>query len=483
MSFFTKLTKKQTNNKPTTNLARAITKGMRRAYSNYMEGQKQTSKNLSDDDKLYIYTHDPITWKGINKKSRNLFNKWFEVDSPIDGEDIPEPIETRVQEFNQNSSLKRKMMQNCVNMLVQGNGYLELQCLEPEDIGLETELSPQAELIDIAVIDPRTIKQDRVKNEQADKINNIQTPLPDVEYFVQRQGRGKPNLLVHPSRIIHTSIYNFGDSSYGISPIEVAFKVANSKINSDWALGEILFRFGKPFLVCNIEDGTDEDIEEVFSALGKLNPKTGFAGTNKYKFQILNPSGVIHPKEFVDAFYTNLACALEMPLMILLGVQKGAVTGSEVDLSDYYNDLASIQETVMTPVLNRIYTQLFGVWDYEVFWNIIFVDEKTKAEQTKIYAEVIKILYSDSGIIDDITARQMCREWDIPIPEEHELDIVEEPIGNIPIVEIEPPFEEAKIRKPTQEELEFAERMRSLGEKELVEQEKRLKQNHKSRKK
>ena len=441
--------------------------GIRRANAAYTESQKNYRKPITDADRYYIYTHDTIINKAVNKKSKNLFHKWFDIDSPIDGIDVPEAVENKISTFNKETNLKRVLMQNAQNMFVQGNGYLELITIDQSNI--EDELPKNSELIDVCNIDPRTIKPKLVSNAEAKKIaGSKQTIIEDVLYYVQVVARNKLQ-LVHPSRIIHTVQYTYGDSVWGISPVDVAYRVAQSKINSDWALGEILYRFGKPFPAVTIDDATDKEIEEVFSAIGGMNPRTGFAGDSRYHFALLNPE-VIRPKEFMDNFYINLAAAFEMPLMVLIGVQKGALTGSETDLTDYYNDLECMQEIIYSPVLNRIYTQLLGSWDYELFWNTLYVDKKAEAEIQKLNAETLKLLYFDMGIVDDVTARQMAREMGINIPEENTLP-VEEPM-DIPVVE---------IREPTEGELNYAKHVHDYGKKELIEQDKRVKNAKRSK--
>jgi len=476
---------KTTLNQKTTqkqvNLSQAINRGLQRANASYHENMQQDQKKtLSNADKQYIYENEMLTHKGIRKKAFNLFREWHTVDNPLDGKDVPPETEKAINNFRKQVNLPKKFMQDYINKSVIGRGYFELTTLELiEENGLGLEKPLPLGLSDVVNVDPRSIEPNTVKNEKANDINNFQTPLLDVDYYVQKQGRGKPKLLLHPSRIIETHEFTLGDSN-PVGVIDVAYRIANSKMNADWAFGEIPYRFGKPFLVCNITGGTQDEIEEVFGALGKLNPKTGFAGDDRYVFKILNPQQ-IDPKEFAQYYYVNLAAALEMPLLMLIGETHGAVAGSVSDRADYYKDLECIQNIVYTPIINRIYSQLLGSWDYDIKWNPIYVDEKSQAEIAKTWMEAFKIIYSDMGLVDDVTMRQMCREKDINIPEEFELP-VEEPVVDIPVYEIEPPVEKAKIREPTMEELAFAEKMRDIGEKELVEQEKRLKQKHKGKK-
>jgi hypothetical protein len=76
------------------------------------------------------------------------------------------------------------------------------------------------------------------------------------------------------------------------------------------------------------------------------------------------------------------------------------------------------------------------------------------------------------GIVNVDEARQLLREYDVNIPENELLDQPESDENNIE----ETPIVEGKnhVRKPTDEEIQIAQRLRELGEKEMVEQEKRV---------
>lgn len=404
---------------------------------------------LTNSQKRDIYRIEPILFKGINKKARDLFSEWFDIDSPIDGVDVPENIEQKIKQFNREINLKQKLMQSYVHAQVYGNAYLELVTTDNGEA--REPLKKTAELVDVINIDPETITKIVEKNGE--------------HFFIQTIGGIEH--AIHESRIIHIKPYILGDDDFGLSVVEVAYIIAQSKLNTDKAAGEIPYRFSHPFPIINIDNAAQKEIDDAVKVLQKINPKTGFVGSDRYHFDMLNPDA-IDLTPFANWFYINLAAALQMPLMILIGVQKGAVTGSEVDLREYYNDIKSIQETIYTPVLDRIYKQLIGdAWKYEIYWRPIYVNQKEESEIRLNHMKSLEILYLKCGIISDDEARQIAREWDIPIPED--VENIEQP-GNI---------EEKKIpaiRQPTTQEfqiskmiLEQARRERELGKKLLSE--------------
>ena len=48
---------------------------------------------LTYTDKKNAYYNNPIVHKGINKKTRDCIFDWFEIDNPLDTEDVPEDVE------------------------------------------------------------------------------------------------------------------------------------------------------------------------------------------------------------------------------------------------------------------------------------------------------------------------------------------------------------------------------------------------------
>ncbi|RLG29024.1 hypothetical protein DRN98_08825 [Methanosarcinales archaeon] len=333
-----------------------------------------------------------------------MFLNWFYIDDPRKGETADPKTVNDLEDFYKRIDLKGKMMQLCTDAMVFGNGYLELEA-EKNIQDPKKHLLPSNGIKDVHIVDPLMVK------EEIERINYN-------EFFYLLKSRTGTITKVHNSRIIHLPWIKLGTMRFGKGVIDVAIRSTLAKLGMDWAVGEVIYRHGKPFLVLTTKQATTKELKKSYEILKNITPRTHFAGTDRHDFKMLNPS-VVDPEPFAKYYYMNLAAACEMPQMEFLGVQSGQLTGSQVDKASWHQTLRSKQETKFSRIIHTINNYyLKGNWKYEIFWNDIFVDDKAKAELQKIQAEMIKILYYDSSLLTDKEARQLCRDIGLPFPED-----------------------------------------------------------------
>jgi hypothetical protein len=383
-----------------------------------------------------VYFFEPLTYGGINKTANRLICNWIKMDSETLGESMDENIRKELERFHKQIHLKEKMTRVCVDSMVYGNGFLELV---PAN-GIQernTPILPQSGLKDVVIADPLYIQQ------QIKWINQANNEF----YYIEQPQNGQSR-LIHNSRIIHIPWATLGTMRFGRGVIEIAIRSLLAKLNMDWALGEVIYRHGKPFIVLKTTGAGTKELEKAYKVLQNINPRTHFAGTDRHTFEMLNPS-VVDPDPFATFYYHNLAAALEMPQMEFIGAQSGQLTGSEVDKIGWYANLKAKQEMKLShpiEIINNFY--LKGKWGDEIFWEEIYVDEKSQAEIHKIQADTVKVLYYDSSLMTDIEARQQCRDLGIPFPEDDSEFIAEEeakpeppatfPFGQTPVNQMTP---------------------------------------------
>ena len=342
--------------------------------------------------------------------------------------------------------------------MVYGNGWFEYVCMGNKD-----PMQPlSGKLYDIQYINPSMIT--------GYKLNKDKT---DVEYWKYRNGA--KTIWIHVSRIGHIGFYYDGDDPFSMSPLEVANLSIKADNDATAALGSNLVLFGHPFPVIKTTDNVNkkqvDDAYKLLEQMKKKNLEIGFAGFKDTTFDLLNPDHP-SPKDALYHFYIHLAAAMDMPMMFLIGEQTGQLSGNEVELNDYYKSISAQQEIYLSPIIHNILKLLLGEsWRYEIYWNPLFVDEKTELENMTTIMKAVGEMYSLHGLIDVVEARQMLREHDINIPEDGMLDEPEpmnEPVQNEPDdAEEEQPENkpEIKVRRPTQDELAIARKQRELGEK------------------
>lgn len=369
---------------------------------------------LTNQMKETIYFFEPLTYSGINKTANRMVYNWFTLDSESFDKTMDDLLRQELMDFYKKIRLKSKLMRVCVDSMVYGNGFLELVAGN----GVQernTPILPQSGLKDVVIADPLFI-QPRI--EWINQSNN-------EFYYIEQTQNGQLN-KIHNSRIIHVPWAQLGTMRFGRGVIEIAIRSLMAKMNMDWALGEVIYRHGKPFIVLKTTGAGTKELEKAYKVLQNINPRTHFAGTDRHTFEMLNPS-VVDPDPFAMFYYHNLAAACEMPQMEFLGAQSGQLTGSEVDKIGWYANLQAKQEIKLTDIIHSINNQYTkGNWHDEVFWEQIYVDEKSQAEIHKIQADTVKVLYYDSSIMTDVEARQLCRDMGIPFPDDDDEFIAEE---------------------------------------------------------
>jgi len=362
-------------------------------------------KNIKKEDMESLYLAEPLMSGGINKTCSKLVSSWLTLDDPAEDKTIDDRIAENLYNFYNTIELKSKLYKAIKDALIFGNGWLELV---PEK-GLQnsrTPIKPSAGIKDVVNVEPKYML-DRI----------YRYGKGDDEFYYIEEHKGK-KIFHHSSRIIHIAWDTIGTQRFGNSVYIKAYKSMVSKLNMDWALGEIIYRFGKPFIVIKTTGASPKELQKAYEVLKKLSPRSGFAGTERHEFDILNPEAV-NPDPFAKYYYINCAASLEMPFMVFMGAQKGQLTGSEIDLADWCSNLESKQEMLLTPAVNKINNYfLKGNWSGIVVWNPLLIDDKKEAEIKKIYAETIKILYNDAGLLTEIEGRQWLRNKGFDIPED-----------------------------------------------------------------
>lgn len=401
----------------------------------YFDAQgRRKGTNMRPEDKERIYFFETQVMSNINKSASKMFHNWFDMDDPRGSYTMDEKTRDDLELFHESIELKTKKIAQAIDAMIHGNGFLELIPERPL-IDSRIPITPNMGLKDVVMVDPAFIMH---------KIEPVPN-RPNEFYYLEIQ-KDYQIKRIHNSRIDHVKWITAGTMPFGRGVIEVGLRTFIEKMKMDWALGEIIFRFGKPFLVLKTTGATKKEIPYALNLLQKINPTTGFAGTEKHDFQILNPEA-IDPQPYADFYYKNMAAALEMPLFEFIGAQRGQVTGGEVDLAGWHDILLSKLGQKFTTGINRINNfYLKGNWKDKIYWNKIYVDEESQTKIEKVIAETVEILYNKAGVVENDEIRQYLRnkgfDWvkeendeaNIPDEDEDEESPDESPFPFLPTI-------------------------------------------------
>jgi len=425
-------------------------------------------EGLSAQQLRKIALKEPLIMKAIKKKSMDTFRNWFEI-KPLDSDGkLSQRAKDLINDFDKRTNIKSKFNVAGIASYIYGTSFIERTFLESDRNKSYTKPPKNVKPLNLVLLNSENIQK-------MDKMKDGGSQL----YYVYKE-QGKDDVYIHPDRLLVVAIDRLPYSNFGNSVINSASNILKSKMNSDLTSGEILNWFGRGIITMMIRDMNDEQKKKALEYF-KSHPDF-YVFDQDYQMDVKNPTR-IDPRPFYDYFYVNIAAALVIPQHILTGVEMGNVTGSEVAVSDYYHDVENIQQMIFTPLLEKVYKNLFesnGIkWKYYIDWNPIFVDELSEAKilQTRTYsAKEAKI----AGIIDVPEARKILNDGVVSLDVFKELKIKKDvvPPTSDPNIQPQPAMKQPTIRQSVDPlnvvQREMIIKARELGEKELVEQEKRL---------
>lgn len=446
-----------------------------KARANPVRSFRETVPRLSAEELEQTYRSCGIIFKGINKKARDAIRKGFIVIPDAEDREDRAALNAAAREWLRDTAYYPKAIKALREMFVFGDGFLELGYAE-KGASSAAEPARGAKIAAVYNVDPFAILP--VKDPETGDILAYLTPAGapepsagtgqvsplrrhaiDVRALdrraVQKWAAGKGPLpkgvrAIHPKRIQHFQANSLRDhpDGLGISVIEAGYINAVAKLAGDHAAGDVLEWYAKGFFTLSIDFATQEELKKASAALeaAKRARKNHFVGSERSHFDIKSPS-IPNIKQFYDVFYIEIAAALELPSMVLLGNQKGTVTGSSVDLLEYYDDVLSFQTLILdAPVLGMMRSVLRRQ-DIRLEWTPLFVDKQTQANIDLKRAQASAQLYG-SRVLSRRQTIRFLRDGELPDPEGVPDDYSTGPEPDLPASEDEP----APPAEPDEEE-------------------------------
>jgi hypothetical protein len=336
--------------------------------------KRLTAKSYSKATLRKLYTNEVFSFKGVNKKGRDLIGSYFTV-----SDNAPDKIKKATKEWER--KIKTTFEEAVRYGYIYGDGYVEK--LYKGDVP-DGKKAPKGKLVDLHIVDSETVTDKDI----------------DTGHLIQR-GRGKGGKLfaakekIHPDRIIEFTPYPLGDQVFGVSVMEVGYNLILSKMNADDAYGDYVADFGHGLITQNIEGANTDEIDHAYNQMLKM--KRFLIGSEKHKFGRLNMT-TFDPDPFNNFFYLGIAAALEMPPKVLIGEIRRE-TAPEIDRAEYYDLINKLQESWITPIIKDLFFEITGVVgdEYDIIWNKVYSDETTEGEIMKMKASTARMLYLAVG--------------------------------------------------------------------------------------
>jgi len=293
---------------------------------------------ISDDDRLFAATREPIAHFLTYKMAADVFDKWFKVDDPSTEHGDPK-LDEAVQ--------KALTMLNAKSVLTELLGYERIYgwsllvggFSDATDIKqLESPLREGSKLLQLTAY-PKTNVEVWVKDED----ENSERFGKPVIYKVDR---GDGSLLY----IHYTRCYKLQTRSNGKSVLDPIWDDLTCGRNIRWGAAQWMYRTGGGFPVIKFPPGTTkEKLEEWIdsNAFSNLMARTYIGITGDMDFTFAGAAGrALDPQPFFQTNLEQIAIGTGVPEPVLRGAQAGAVTGSEINQRQYYKVISSIQAQV-----------------------------------------------------------------------------------------------------------------------------------------
>ncbi len=342
------------------------------------------------------YLKEPLTRKGILKRSHDVFERWFRVvsDNPK-VEEVAADLENRLD-------LKNRLIDLLKNAMIYGAGYLEV-VYDGDDAPAAEPPTPNAPIASLELIDPKSITPVWDDDPKSDTYG-------EVISFEQDPGNPSlPKLQLHPDRVIYFTYDTIGDGRRPVGVIEPMLHVVESKIVLDKAAGRIPKKVLSQIILAKIEGATQEELDAWATALENMSEVGLFVGTETVDIQVENTGKVLDIKAYSEHLTYQIAGGVGVPYTVLLGAGAGSISTSETNLRDYYSDLRDLQVR-FTPILRRVLTHELAAAgvdaEYEIEWAEIYADERSEAEVLLTKARAIDLLAAN-GVIGVNEAREI----------------------------------------------------------------------------
>lgn len=415
-----------------------------KARANPVRTFTESVPRLSNRELEMAYRSSGVIFKGVNKKARDAIRKGFLLCPDVENRDDRETLNAAASAWMRSVRYLPKAMQALREMFVFGDGFLELGYSGTS--ASDAEPRPSETLVEVYNVDPMAllpVKDEHgaikayltllapetvpVGGQEPIQASQMVRPLSvrDVNRAqVRAWALGKGPLpagtrAIHPKRIQHFQVNTLRDhpDGLGISVIEACYIAATAKLAGDVSAGDVLEWYSKGFFTLNIDYATAEELKAGREQLeaAKNARKNHFVGGERSHFDIKSPS-IPNIKQFYDNFHLEIAAALEMPVMVLLGVQKGTVTGSETDLVDYYEDIRAFQELCLEGTMLEMMQRALKRADFSIEWVALYVNQQQEADTAFKRAQATTQLFNGK-VLTRREALRFMRDGELPDPE------------------------------------------------------------------
>lgn len=328
------------------------------------------------DEINYLVRRDELAYRTAMKWPAAVFNKWLKIHA--EKEDLQKKIEELFDRLDVQSIFKRAYLMSKVQ------GYC-LIALGWEDRAQDATEEPVG-VKDIAYI--HAIPRSAVRDIHQDKDPMSETYGQITHYTIAiPDGDNSKDVKFPSSRFLHWANMFIDDNPEGLSMFEPLFDKFGVKKNLDFAMGQVPHQLARPVPMLGVPDDADEEeVDDAEEMWKDFNSRSYFVYPQAYKPELLATNIALNPEPYADYVLSTIAAASTGSKVALLGTEAGAVTGSEVNMQEWYGAVADEQANYVEPVLKAFIKacQFFKVLPEGEFWftwkPLFEMDDNEKAD-------------------------------------------------------------------------------------------------------
>lgn len=314
----------------------------------YEDGSEQTDvkgdDDITDKDIERIAKRDELgnaTWV---RRSGGIFNKWLEPKA-----DTPE-LEQEIRDLFERLKVKGVTKAAYILAKVYGYGAITIG-LEGGDEDLSNAPGNPKGIAYLHAISKKIVKEMvRDLDPRSPTYGDIKTyilTIPDGEKTI--------DIEVDAGRMIHWVNPSIDGDPKGMSIYEPLYDKFLMKKNMDFAVGETLYRNARPWPTLEVPmDADDTEVDDAEATFQNINARSWFIIPPGYKFDVKATNNALNPQPYLDYMLTTLAAGAFGSKVAMLGTEAGAVTGSEINMHEYYSTIADEQSNFVEPILQEL---------------------------------------------------------------------------------------------------------------------------------
>lgn len=250
-----------------------------------------------------------------------------------------------------------------------------------------------------------------------------------ISYLYDRGAEFQP-LMIHPQRVFHITWRgdvdgDVGDRTWGgyegDSVLMPIIHLLRSMMKGNWATMQSLFRHSAPLHVVSYDEGTDKGkVDEAEQQMHNINTKSSIMEPPGFEVRSIEKIQQNEVEPSYSVLFDQICAATEMTRSVLFGTQAGTVSGSEVDIKNYFNKIERLRrnryESELRDLVNW-YSE-YDATDYELDnglqleWGPLFkLSELDRAEAMARHVQLVSQAQTNFVMSDEEARSFLEEQW------------------------------------------------------------------------